>query len=164
MIDKSEIELSLEEIIQSNDFVLFDTSILSSESHILNSLYNIKYFNQLDSKILREIKNEEDSILKLIEILKNNKMYTVKQVTNEIKRYCDILGKKISELNESAGYISKNKNFTKICNRNYIADNIYVKKSSLHNLQNVIFSFYKNSKKNEYDIKDKRYEILLKMA
>lgn len=164
MIGEPEREMSLEEILESNDFILCDTStFMGWNKSITYLLYDVKYFNQLDSKIINAIKFEQEKNFKFIDFLKNDNVFTIKQVTEEIKNYYNILGNSISFLNKNERFLSQKKYLNKYKKR-FKNNNTESRKQSLIELQDGVYSLYKIAKNKEHNINDKNYEILLKIV
>lgn len=151
----------LTQILDSEEIVFVDSSIQEGNNNFSESIYPLRYFNQLDLNIL---KIQLESLQKFKKILKHPNTQTLKPVTAELRKYNEILSTKIILMNKS----EKNRfgRVKKKFNQNQNGKNQNLKKEAILSVQEEIYQIVRLSKAKEWDTKmnPKKFNSLLRMV
>src|SRR3989344_3660428 len=81
--------LNLEEIFIENDLILVDGSIKKTSSNFSRFIYDIKSITELDKNFINE---ENVNVLNMIEIINNDNVFTINEISEELYKYVIHIG------------------------------------------------------------------------
>ena len=101
--------LSIEEILNSHEFIYFDTSSLFKVcTDFYQEIYRSNIFSDINRSFLEE---NQDHFIRGVSILEKDNTFTVKEVTQEINSISRILGEKLLYLRDKNKLWQYNKKF-----------------------------------------------------
>ena len=158
--------LSLPEIVENEEMMILDTSLSGGNDFGWNT-YEANKYEDLSSDLL---KKELEEVIIFKKLLENSSSNTIWSITEEIKKYEEIINEKIRYLSEnSLNHYNKNRGKEKRERRSNNRKEKRERKNSnvkslLIKLQNETYKARRLSENKELEIKDPRYNILLEMT
>ena len=165
--------VSIEKILNSKEFVLVDTCmhhLPTTKSDFCVDLFTVSCYESLE---LDKIQDQIEAYKEFIKMISHPSAVQIPEVTEELRKYSEIIGVKLGYLSEK---YSKNHKNTYSRSLSYPKRRTHKKnkrisqwnterKKELEELQKLSFSAYKLSKSKYPDfIENPRYNILVKMV
>ena len=152
---------TFDKILEEQDIILVDGSLRKEEGNGIGwDIYDAKRYDEINLKILEETKQ---AFLDFISILKNEKVFTIREVSGEIEKLEKILNKKkrVSDENRQARYRGYYELFAiKARRRKERESNGEL---ALTELQELVYQTRKIAERKNL-LFDEKYSILFKMA
>lgn len=153
--------LTLNEILDSNEFVLIDGSLRGSES-ICDYLYEVHKLEELDKQ---KIENIEREFKKIQYIISQPHATTIPEVAREIKVCAEIIGVNLRYISEFEKILKTKPRSRTGCKKNHQEYKKPEKnRQVLKRLQETVFSTYEAFRERETKIRDRKYTLLAEMV
>lgn len=163
-------ELSLNEIVNKEEIVLFDTNICTSSEFIRDELYHARDYVEINLEKLNEFHNQIESFL---DFISHKNVYTIAEVFFEVKCLHDIIADKIRYLDYTKSMNELTYIFgEKINSPREFNPHVRIKKypsserrvKAMHELQDTLYKTSLYVKKSLYEPVDLSYDNLINIV
>lgn len=161
MEQETKITKTIDEILRDEGIILVDGSLRKeSENGIGYSIYTARKYDELNLKILEETR---EAFLFFISLLENEKVFTIKEISEEIKALEKIINEKRRFCNENrqTEYSGRHGRITEKLKTRKEKQN--TGETELKNLQELIYATRKTAERKSL-LFDEKYETLFEMT